>query len=110
MSRQPDNQSEQEDRPSGLRDGKSKEISINRCVAEYISIYREKYIDIFDQIIFSLINTHPPPSISLINDNFLDGLSKLTRIITYFQTRKHEKLITTFFTGYFHLHPFVIKT
>ncbi len=31
----------------------------------------------------------------------LDGLSKLMRIITYFQTREHEKLITTFFIGYF---------
>ncbi len=45
----------------------------------------------------------------------LDGSSKLTQITTYFQTREHEKLITTFFTEYFpsnifHLHPFVIKT
>ncbi len=31
----------------------------------------------------------------------LDGLSKLTRIITYFQTGEHEKLITTFFSAYF---------
>ncbi len=31
----------------------------------------------------------------------LDGLSKLTQIITYFRTREHEKLITNFFTGYF---------
>ncbi len=45
--------------------------------------------------------THPSPSISLINDNFLDSSSKLTRIITYFQTREYEKLITTFFIEYF---------
>ncbi len=31
----------------------------------------------------------------------LDSSSKLTRIISYFQTRGHEKLITTFFTRYF---------
>ncbi len=35
-----------------------------------------------NRFFFSYINSHPPPSISLINDNFL-GLSKLTQIITY---------------------------
>ncbi len=31
----------------------------------------------------------------------LDGSSELTRIITYYWTHRHEKLITTSFTGYF---------
>ncbi len=31
----------------------------------------------------------------------LNGSLKLIRIVTHFQTREHEKLITTFFTGYF---------
>ncbi len=38
----------------------------------------------------------------------MDGSSKLTRIIIYFQIRGHGKLITTFFTGYF-LSPSVCR-
>ncbi len=38
-----------------------------------------------------------------------DGSSKLTLIINCFQTREHEKLITTFFTGYFPSPPVCYK-
>ncbi len=55
---------------------------------------------------FSL-NKHPStPKHFPHQCQFLDGSLKLTHIITYFQTREHEKLITTFFSGYFP-YPFV---
>ncbi len=51
---------------------------------------------------YFFLNKHlSSPKHFLINDNFLDSSSKMTRIITYFQISKHEKLITTFFTWYF---------
>ncbi len=59
---------------------------------------------------YFFLNKHPSASMLSIRhlvshriDIFylLDGTSKLTRIITYFQTRKHEKVITIFITRYF---------
>ncbi len=75
------------------------DILINRYITEYILIClinREKYSDI--RYIGKSISTD---YFTQINTYLLDGLSKLTRITTYFQTCKHEKLITTFFTRYF---------
>ncbi len=97
------------------RDGKSKKIywssDISPSIYQYVryiernistySIYQKKYIDrLFFPKKTPILSSH---LVSHRIDIFylLDSLSKLTRIITYLQTREHEKLITTFFTGYF---------
>ncbi len=81
---------------------------IERNISTY-SIYRNISSD------YVFLNKHPSSCtchlISHRIDIFylLDGLSKLTRIITYFQTHEHEKLMTTFFTGYFPFPSFCHK-
>ncbi len=86
---------------------------ISREIYRYI-----QYIKRSISIDYLFLNKHPLAKMLRMGENWesgachlgshridifylLDGLSKLTRIITYFQTHEHEKLITTFFTRYF---------
>ncbi len=84
------------------RDGKSDMSDISREIYQYIR-YTGRNISLDNFFLNKHSASRTCNLVSYQIDIFyrLDSLSKLTQIITYFQTREHEKLITTFFTGYF---------
>ncbi len=96
------------------RDGKSKEIfdiSINQYIAKYISkeIYRYMGRNISTDYFF--VNEHPSSSVIWCRIELIFSICWTVRQNWYeslpvFKIREHEKLITTFFTGYF-TSPFV---